>query len=139
MLLRKDSDPEKPRVLLLSPTGVAAVNIGGTTIHSALGIHAKVFAPLNDKMRASLRNRLSEVALIIIDEISMVSNRLFKDMHLRLCEIFGVSTSIPFANKTIIASRRFLPSCHLLWADQFLIPLDLLRVLVKALGKLQNC
>ena len=105
--LRKESDPEKPRILLLSPTGVAAVNIGETTIHSALGIHAKVFAPLNDKMRASLRNKLSEVALIIIDEISMVSNRLFKDMHLRLCEVFGVSTSIPFANKTIIAGGDF--------------------------------
>ena len=27
-------DPDKPRVLLLAPTGVAAVNIDGTTIHS---------------------------------------------------------------------------------------------------------
>ena len=107
LLLRKDSNPEKPRVLLLSPTGVAAVNISGTTIHSALGIHAKVFAPLNDKMRASLRNKLSEVAVLIIDEISMVSDKLFKDIHLRLCEIFGVSTTIPFAGKTIIASGDF--------------------------------
>jgi PIF1 helicase. len=29
---------EKPKVLLLAPTGVAAVNISGTTIHSGLGI-----------------------------------------------------------------------------------------------------
>ena len=29
---------DKPKVLLLAPTGVAAVNISGTTIHSGLGI-----------------------------------------------------------------------------------------------------
>ena len=29
---------EKPTVLLLAPTGVAAINVNGTTIHSALGI-----------------------------------------------------------------------------------------------------
>ena len=31
-------DPEKPRVLLLGPTEISAVNIGGTTIHSNLVI-----------------------------------------------------------------------------------------------------
>ena len=31
-------DPEKPRVLLLGPTGILAVNIGGTTLHSGLEI-----------------------------------------------------------------------------------------------------
>jgi len=31
-------DLEKPSVLLMAPTGVSAVNISGTTIHSALGI-----------------------------------------------------------------------------------------------------
>ena len=32
------SSVEKPKVLLLAPTGVAAINISGTTIHSGLGI-----------------------------------------------------------------------------------------------------
>ena len=108
LLLRKGADPGRPRVLLLAPTGVAAVNIDGTTVHSGLGIHGKVytpFTPLSDKMRASLRNKLSEVVAIIIDEISMVSNKLFKDVHLRLCEIAGVSTQIPFTGKTIIVCR----------------------------------
>ena len=34
----KDQDPDKPKVLLLGSTGKSAFNIGGTTIHSALGI-----------------------------------------------------------------------------------------------------
>ena len=34
----KNGDPEKARVTLLAPTGVAAVNIDGTTVHSGLGI-----------------------------------------------------------------------------------------------------
>ena len=29
---------DKPKVLLVAPTGVAAVNIDGTTIHTSLGI-----------------------------------------------------------------------------------------------------
>ena len=38
LLLYKDGGTEKPIILLLAPTGVAAVNINGTTIHSGLGI-----------------------------------------------------------------------------------------------------
>ena len=37
-LLCHCKDPEKPRVLLLRPTGISAVKMGGTTIHSGLGI-----------------------------------------------------------------------------------------------------
>ena len=107
VFLRKGSDPNKPRVLLLAPTGVAAVNINGTTIHSGLGIHGKVYAPLSDRSRASLRNKLCEITVVIIDEISMVSDKLLKDVHLRLCEIAGVSPQIPFAGKTIIAVGDF--------------------------------
>ena len=38
LLLYKDGATEKPIILLLAPTGVAAVHINGTTIHSGLGI-----------------------------------------------------------------------------------------------------
>ena len=108
VLLRKSSDPNKPRVLLLAPTGVAAVNINGSTIHSGLGIHGKVYAPLSDRSRASLSNKLCEITAVIIDEISMVSDKLLKDVHLRLCEIaVFLPTQIPFAGKTIIAVGDF--------------------------------
>ena len=58
----KGGDAEKPKILLLAPTGVAARNINRTTIHSGLGIDvgSKLY-PLNDQQRAALRNKLSEV------------------------------------------------------------------------------
>ena len=37
-LLYQSKEPGKPRVLLFGPTGISAVNIGETTIHSGLGI-----------------------------------------------------------------------------------------------------
>ena len=62
---------------MLGPTRISEINIGGTTIHSGLGIKpgAKLLG-LNDKSKAGLRNRLSEVTLFIINKFSMVSNDL---------------------------------------------------------------
>jgi ATP-dependent exoDNAse (exonuclease V) alpha subunit len=64
--------------LLLAPTGVAAQNIGGRTIHSELRI---VSAPGGFYTQAyadeDLKNRLKTIDTIIIDEISMVSAELF--------------------------------------------------------------
>ena len=60
---------EKPRDLLLGPTGMSAVNIGGTNIHSGLGIKPRIkLFGLNDKSKAGLRNQLSEVEFLIIDD-----------------------------------------------------------------------
>ena len=74
-LLYHCKGPEKPRDLLLGPTGISAVNIGGTTIHSGLGIKPGIkLLDLNDKSKAALRNKLSEVKFLIIDELSMVSS-----------------------------------------------------------------
>lgn len=98
---------EKPKVLLVAPTGVAAININGTTIHTALGIpvghYGKNLPRLSDKMRCSLRNKLDEVCVLIIDEISMVSNLQLFYIHLRLVEIFGCQTGVPFAGVSVIA------------------------------------
>ena len=58
-------------------------------------------------MRSILRNKLSQIQAIIIDEISMVSNILLLYIHQRLCEIFGCSTNIPFAGKSFIAVGVF--------------------------------
>ena len=74
----KEGDADKPIILLLAPSGVAAININGTMIHSGLetNVGSKLY-PLNDQQRAALRNKLSEVLLIYIDRNSMVSSVLF--------------------------------------------------------------
>ena len=59
-------------------------------------------------MRSMLRNRLSEVKVLIIDEVSMVSNDLLLHIHLRLTEIFASKGNFPFAGITVIAVGDFL-------------------------------
>ena len=55
-------------------------------------------------MKSSLRNKYSELKAVIIDEVSMVSNKLLLYIHQRLVEIFGCSPEIPFAGVTVICS-----------------------------------
>ena len=51
----------KSRILLLGPTGISAVNIGGTTIHSGLEIKPRIkLLVSNDKSNAAFKNKLSE-------------------------------------------------------------------------------
>ena len=99
---------DKPRILLFAPIGVAAININGTTIHSGLGINvgSKLY-PLNDQQRASLRNKLLEIRLVIIDEISMVSSVLFYQVNQRLNEIIWYSGNEPFAGLPAIVCTDF--------------------------------
>ena len=59
--------------LLLAPTGLAAINLGGQTIHSFFGFKFGVLGPgetgqLNPKKQRLIR----EIDTIIIDEVSMV-------------------------------------------------------------------
>ena len=86
LLMYKGGEPSKQRVLVLGPTGVSAIHINGTTIHSGLVIpttHGKMF-PLKDKAKCTLRTKLSCVEMIMIDEISMVSAKLFRNIDIRL-------------------------------------------------------
>ena len=97
---------DKPKVLVLAPIGVAAINVDGTTIHSALGIpvncKTQTLPKLSDAKRSELRNLYSEIEVIIIDEISMVSNITLTHIHQRLCEIFGCNLNEPFAITVLV-------------------------------------
>ena len=49
-----------------------------------------------------MQNKLTEVKLIIIDEISMVSSVLFYQVHQRLYEILACATELPFAELPVM-------------------------------------
>ena len=87
---------ELPSVLLMAPTSVAAIKIHGTKINTALGIPketATTLKPLTDQNRTKMRLSLSQLKLIIIDEISMVGNTTLLHIHQRLREIFDTPAS----------------------------------------------
>ena len=71
--LRRICEEVKKRFVVLAPTGVAAMNVKGQTIHSFFGLSYGVQGPNNygniDKDRIELLNKIDT---IIIDEVSMV-------------------------------------------------------------------
>ena len=74
-------------VLLTAPTGVAAFLINGMTLHSALLLgRGKYggFQPLSHDRLNSLRSKLSNLVLLIIDEVSMVGSNMLLEIHKRL-------------------------------------------------------
>lgn len=66
------------RYIILAPTGIAALNIGGATLHATFGYKNLVDADIDElekgklKLNSDKRNVLKNVDAIIIDEISMV-------------------------------------------------------------------
>ena len=86
----KGDNADKTRMLLFALTGVAAIKINGTTIYSGFGINVRSkLYPLNDQHGAALRNKLSEVRIIITREIAMVPCELFYQVNQGLNKIFG--------------------------------------------------
>ena len=77
--------------LLIAPTGKAAHNIKGHTIHAAFHIPANQslanYTQLSWDNINSYRSKYINLKWIICDEISMVSNYMLKFIHLRLQEI----------------------------------------------------
>ena len=97
-------NPDDVRVLLTAPTGTAAHNIGGVTLHSAFLLplgQTKSCATLSDDKRNTLRSKTSNLQLLIIDEISMVGTNLFLQLHCRLCEI--KCSKQPFGGVSVLA------------------------------------
>ena len=98
-------NPEHPTVLLMAPTGVAAININGTTINTALAIPKEIghnLPAMSDQKKTQFRLSLCYLKLIIVDEISMVGNTTLLHIHQRLKDIFGTPSSLLFAGISII-------------------------------------
>jgi hypothetical protein len=78
---------------IAAPTGIAAFNVNGLTVHRLLQLpveHGSTpkYIQLADHVLKILRTDLKNVILIIIDEVSMISNLTLLYIHLRLSEIF---------------------------------------------------
>jgi ATP-dependent DNA helicase PIF1 len=72
-------------LVVIAPTGIAAVNIGGQTIHSFFEF-SRNLSKLNS-LSYPKKKLLQKTDLIIIDEISMVSKKLFDAINNRLNEV----------------------------------------------------
>ena len=97
-------------VLVLAPTGVAAHNIGGQTIHFALKMpiehgYRRDSAQLSSATLRKLRFSYKNIHTIIIDEISMVSAFMLEQIHLRLQ--FIKDSELPFGGMNVILVGDF--------------------------------
>ena len=80
--------------VVVLPTGVAAFNINGMTLHSALLLGRSKysgFQPLSHDILNTLRTTLSRLMLLIVDEVG--SNMLL-EIHKRLQQIKGVQMTL---------------------------------------------
>ncbi len=74
-LLRAMRDMIPQEAAVLAPTGLAAVNVGGQTIHSFFGLPPRLIRP-EDIRRSRNGSLMRRLKLIIIDEVSMVRSDL---------------------------------------------------------------
>lgn len=85
-LLRRLTSVISKNYIILAPTGIAALNVGGQTIHSFFQLEPRPYLP-KDKDLKILKKKaklLSKLDLIIIDEISMVRADLMRAIDLAL-------------------------------------------------------
>jgi hypothetical protein len=83
--------PEDVIVLLTAPTGVASFHIYGLTLHSGLILSISKYShqPLTQDKLNTLRMKLSNLQLLIIDEVSMVGSNMLLQIHKRLQQLKG--------------------------------------------------
>lgn len=87
--------------IIVAPTGIAAINAGGMTIHSMFGLPLRPFIPTVERVDTNLANNISdllphfkyrkeklkllrEIEIIIIDEVSMLRADVLDMMDLAL-------------------------------------------------------
>ncbi len=95
---------------VVAPTGIAALNAKGQTIHSFFMLAPGLLNPesIDDIPWARKKEMIRQTNCIIIDEISMVRSDMFAaiDLRLRQCAR-GANKRKPFGGKQIIACGDF--------------------------------
>ena len=88
ILTKSGDDPCSPYLILAAPTGMAASNIEGQTLHTAFKFtFGNDYKSLSDKNRDLQRDHFKNVEVIIIDEFSMMKSCQLYHLHMRLCEL----------------------------------------------------
>lgn len=107
--LKQDSSQS---IALTSTTGVSAVLLGGTTLHSYLGIGLGTNSTekLVKKIMASYfyRTRWLKLNTLIIDEVSMLSPELFDKLELMARLVRVLDSDKPFGGIQLILSGDYL-------------------------------
>lgn len=110
--LRYVCETTKKNFVVLAPTGIAAVNVGGMTMHSFFKMPLKPLLPDDvdfspKKIRQTLKypkdkvKIIKELDLIIIDEISMVRADMI-DFVDRVLRIYSGNMREPFGGKQLL-------------------------------------
>ena len=96
--IRSEVNKEPCHFLLGAPTGIASHNIGGMTLHSMWNLpvnHGKSKTNSNEEYRKLKSSQLNNMRAnykhacgLIVDEVSMISNRMLMAINLRMNEVF---------------------------------------------------
>jgi len=93
----------KKNVAVVAPTGVAAYNVGGQTIHSFFGFPFGVLGnqPIHKHLYGRTRDALRSLDVLVIDEISMVNSDLMDAMDTMLRAARGKNKG-PFGGVQVV-------------------------------------
>jgi len=102
------NDRDKAKVMVAAFTNRAAANVNGITLYAmgSLVVNQQIglaneHKDLNEVTVARLRNLYSDVNMLVIDEVSMVSNDLFAQLHCRMRQIFD--NNLPYDGLHMVA------------------------------------
>ncbi|MEY5004638.1 MAG: hypothetical protein RLZZ594_668 [Actinomycetota bacterium] len=96
-------DNTKKKFAVCAPTGVAALNVGGVTIHSLFGFPFGILGTEDIGRHLSRRTRevLAAIDMLVIDEVSMVNADLMDTMS-RAMGIARGKRKLPFGGAQVV-------------------------------------
>ena len=100
-LLQHFRNNTKKAIAVLAPTGVAAVNVNGQTIHSFFNFKIDVTSDTVKKIKPRDKSIYKNLDAIVVDEISMVRADILDCMDIFL-RIHGKKKSLPFGGIQMI-------------------------------------